>query len=87
VSDCVGAADVDSKRRVVSARTRDRTGEGRMAGDVRSVWRSRFAGAGMCPAGEALRGRGADARANARNKEDEGRIVTVLDNAEKNDGL
>ena len=72
-----GAAGVDSKRRAGSARTRDSTGEGRLAGDVRSVhvWRSRFAGAGMCSAGEALRGRGAEARANARNKEDEGRIV------------
>jgi hypothetical protein len=29
----------------------------------------------MCSAGEAVRGRGADARANARNKEEDGRIV------------
>jgi hypothetical protein len=75
----VGAAEEDSKRRAASARARDKTGEGRMTGDVRSVhvWRSRFAGAGMCSAGEALRGRGADARASARNKEEDGRIVVL----------
>jgi hypothetical protein len=74
-----GAAEEDSERRAGSARTRDRAGEGRRTGDVRSVhvWRRRFAGAGMCSAGEALRGRGADARANARNKEEDGRIVVL----------
>jgi hypothetical protein len=74
---CFGAAEVDSQRHVAAARARDRMGEGRARGDVRGVWRSRFAGAGMCCAGDALNVCGAEARATRRNKEDEGRIAIV----------
>jgi hypothetical protein len=58
---CFGAAAVDSERIADSTRDRDRAcacagaSAGRVAGDVCSVWRSRFADAGMCSAGEALR--------------------------------
>ena len=59
-------------------RARDRTGEGRIAGDVRGVWRSRFAETGMCSAGDALSRRGADVRVSVRNKADDGRIVMLV---------
>jgi hypothetical protein len=76
VVDCFGVAEEeDSKRHVGSTRARGRMGEGRATCDVRSVWRSRFAGAGMCCDDDALNVCGADARATVRNKEDEGRIV------------
>jgi hypothetical protein len=77
VPGCVGGAEEDSKRFADTARARDRTGEGRAAGDVRSEWRSRFAGTGMCSAGGSLRVRGAAARGKARNKEEGGRIVVL----------
>lgn len=74
---CSGAAEVDSKRHVGITRARERMGEGRVAGDARGVWKSRFADAGMCCAGDALNVCGAEARATARNKEGEGRIAIV----------
>jgi len=68
---------VDSKRTADGIRARDRRGtcEGRVAGDVRGEWKSRFAHAGMCSAGDALRRRGADVRAN---DEYDGRIAMML---------
>lgn len=54
-----------------------------MAGDVRGVWKSRFAGVGMCSAGHALVSRGAAARAMAQNKEGGDRVVILVHTNER----
>jgi len=71
----VGGATLDSKRTVEGNRARDSMSEGRMAADVRGVWKRRFAGAGMRSAWGIRAVRGAVLRAMPRNKEVEERMT------------
>jgi hypothetical protein len=71
----VGAAALDSKRTVEGNRARNSMGDGRMAADVRGVWKRRFAGAGMPSVWETRAARGVVLRAMPRNKETEERMV------------
>jgi hypothetical protein len=80
----VGDAALDSNRTADSSLVRASMGEGRMAADVRGVWKRRFAGAGMYSAWELRTARGAVFRAKARNKDDEERIVVdAITNSER----
>jgi hypothetical protein len=71
----VGDAALDSYRRVDGVLARASRGEGRIAADVRGVWKKRFADAGMYSACALHAARGAVLRAKARNKDDGERIV------------
>ena len=81
----VGGAALDSKRTVEGKRARDSMSEGRMADDVRGVWKRRFAGAGIRSARESRAVEGAVLRTMPRNKEEEDRMAGISDQNDSKD--